>query len=120
MGKTRKKRRRARPIALVPAYDLAEVKRLIREGKVRVVGQALRTAQDDFGWTTDEIVRFYLALKPSHFYKREYAEFWDVDWLDVYRAEMFGCEVYTHFFVNDRGELVIVNSFKRDASGSVP
>ena len=120
MGRRRKKRRRARPPALVPAYDLKHVKALIRDGNVKFVGRVQQTAQDHFGWTTTEMVRFYLALKPSHFYKRvraERAERWDTDWLDVYCAEMFGHRVYTHFFVDDNGSLVIVNSLKRDTSG---
>jgi hypothetical protein len=106
-----------KPLWLTAAYDLREVKRLVRAGKYKIVGKVVETAARDFGWDVPEVVRFYLALRASHFCKRAPAEHWDTDWLDVYRAEMFGHKVYTHFFVDDQGELVIVNSFKADTSG---
>ncbi len=59
-------------------------------------------------------MRFFLALKQSHFYKREYANHCDTQWLDMYKAEMYGVRVYTHFYITESGELVIVNSFKQD------
>jgi hypothetical protein len=109
-------REKSRDQTRISAYRLTEVKRLIRDGRYRVAGKALRNAQDDFGWSRKEIVRFFLALKQSHFYKREYAVNCDTDWLDMYKAEMYGQQVYTHFYINDAGQLVIINSFKQDGS----
>jgi len=117
MAKRRKKSKRIRSLAETPAYDLNVVKRLIKAGDYQVTGSTLKTALQDFGWGNTEINQFFLSLKHSHFAKRVYAEKWDVDWLDVYRAEMYGCAVYTHFFINNQGQLVIINSFKQDTSG---
>lgn len=107
----------ATPLSLIPAYDLKEVKRLVREDHLDMRGESLRTARQDFDWGPEDVKRFLLGLRGLHFCKRAPAEHWDTDWLDVYRAEMFGHKVYTHFFVDDQGELVIVNSFKADTSG---
>ena len=119
MARTPKKVKRGmKNPALVPCYKLSEVKRLVRAGKYDVTGKALRTAYEDFSWGKQEISRFYLSLKHSHFLKKAAADKWDADYLDMYRAEMYGQTVYTHFFISRNGELVIVNSFKQDTSGA--
>jgi len=106
-----------KPISRIPVYNLKEVKRLVAQDQLYVTSRALQYAREYFRWTQPEIKRFLLGLRGSHFYKKMRAEdpSWRIEWLDVYRAEMYGKTVYTHFFIQD-GALVIVNSFKPDES----
>lgn len=118
MGRKPNKKKSTKAPGRVPCYKLSEAKRLVKADKFVVTGKALRTAFESFGWSKPEIKRFYLSLRGHHFYKKERADKWDTDYLDVYTAEMYGCRVYTHFFINEKGEVVIVNSFKQDTSGA--
>lgn len=118
MNRKPKKRKSQRPAALIACYNLREVKSLIKEERFLVTDNAVVSANDDFGGDVGDIKKFFLSLRKGHFYKREYAEKWDTDYLDVYKAEMYGQKVYTHFFIRDDGMLVIINSFKKDSSGA--
>lgn len=106
-----------------PSYPLKEVKRLIRENKIRVNPNAAQTAYDDFGWRTVEIKSCLLKLNDkyqldnrikNHFYKTEPHYFISNTMMDYYRAVsiMEDFNVYTHFYVHPNFGNLIISSFR--------
>ncbi|MFH1312091.1 MAG: type II toxin-antitoxin system MqsR family toxin [Candidatus Eisenbacteria bacterium] len=106
----RKKRKKERP---KPFYGLAEVRELVREGRVLCSEQALDGARYSFGWDEPDIRDALLRLEMKHFHKSDVSEFnkWRV--FDFYKARgLKGENVYTHFYVDTKVGFLIVNSFK--------
>jgi len=94
-------------------YQLSEVKTLISSGKVRLGDNALTEARKAFGWSSEDIFAALARLKPSHFYKSDKSIYDPKIVLDFYKARgLMGENVYTHFYINDHSEELVINSFK--------
>ena len=94
-------------------YQLSEVKALISSGKVRFGDNALAGAWKAFGWSSEDILAALASLKPCHFYKSDKSIYDPKIVLDFYKAQgLKGENVYTHFYINDHTEELVVNSFK--------
>lgn len=96
-----------------PEYPLPEVRKLIEQGRVRIRQNARNDAFNDFGWDTNEILEALKKLKEEHFHKRDVStrNKWNV--YDFYKAYgLCGENVYTHFYIDQDGNLVI-NSLKK-------
>ena len=96
-----------------PYYPLTEVCQKIDSGKFLINDNAKQTAEQDFSWKHDDVKRAYKLLKRKHFIKTEYSEARPGFVIDCYRGHIRGEDVYTHFYIDDNGKLVI-NSFKQD------
>lgn len=110
-----KGKKKSRPIVPHPKgfYPLAEVKAKIEAGDVFINGNALRSAQDCFGWETGEILDAYLKLKPDHFYKTDNSKTNPNVVIDIYKANAINGEsIYTHFYIDDTFRKLVINSFK--------
>ena len=70
-------------------------------------------ANDAFGWGFADILDALIKLQPKHFYKKAVARFDPKIVLDFYKATgLKGENVYTHFYIDDELNKLIVNSFK--------
>lgn len=96
-----------------PFYELAEVRKKIQEGKVLLRGNALDGARDAFGWDASDILSALSELQLKHFHGKDNSKFNPLIVVDSYRAYgLKGENVYTHFYINDKTGLLVVNSFK--------
>lgn len=96
------------------SYNLADVRRKIFEGLVKINRDAATDAFQIFGWKEKDIIAVYRKLKPVHFYKTDESRFKPGIMIDIYKADINGEHIYTHFYVNQDG-LLIINSFHDDA-----
>jgi len=94
-----------------PFYSLAEVKQLVKEGRVAIRGNTRNTALVDFGWTANDIIVAIQKLKVIHFYKSEPSNLIENCMIDYYKAELNEESVYIHFYV--RENRLVINSFKK-------
>ncbi len=95
-------------------YPLEQVKALVRKGKWRVNSNALRSADNDFGWGVEDIKDAILALRTSHYTKTEPSNVKPAIMVDYYKAYNLKKEnIYTHFYIDNDEVWVIINSFKR-------
>ncbi len=94
-----------------PYYSRNKIVSLIKKGQVHVTDNALRTAEEDFGWKLEDIKSALLKLKPKHFHKSEPRYDNPSIWVDYYKApKIMGENVYTHFYIVE--DKLIVDSFK--------
>lgn len=95
-----------------PFNSIAGIKKLVKQGKVRINGNALQGAMDCFNWGKDEIIECLLKLKKEQCYKAETHSKFPFSAIDFYRAEKLldGEDVYLHLYVHEGW--VVVNSFK--------
>ena len=113
MGNRREAKRKTTPRP-ESFYALSEVRELIDQGKVLLRPNALDDAQRDFGWGTRDILDALRKLRPGHFYKSDTSAKKHAVMLDFYKAQgLKGEDVYTHFYIDDENEVLVVNSFKR-------
>lgn len=106
----RNRRKSARP---QPYYDLEEVRELARSGKVVIRKNAKDGARAAFGWKWADILSALSALERRHFYKTEVSVTDRRVVLDFYKGRgLKGENVYTHFYVDDETDRLVVNSFK--------
>ena|ERR1039458_1501302 len=97
-----------------PYWPLEEVKRLIVRRRVRIQPNALESALNDFEWGASDILKAMLELQPIHFYKQEVMQKNRMIVIDVYKAPRLREEaVYTHFYINDDRDILVINSFKQ-------
>lgn len=97
-----------------PFYSLGRVKKLVKTGKVLIRGNALDGARDSFGWEVSDVLDALKNLQHKHFYKREDSHFTPKIPFDFYKAHSLkGENVYTHFYIDNEREILIVNSFKK-------
>ena len=105
-----------------PHYPLAEIKDKIRAGHFEIKPNALDDAWDIFKWGPDKIKECLLKLNDkdysadnnnNHFYKKEPHNHKPNTMMDYYKAKniMNGESVYTHFYVQNSDEKVIISSF---------
>jgi len=98
-------------------YPLKLVKSLAASGSVAIRSKALKTAEADFGWKRDDIIRAFKRLSARDFYKT--APKYDSSpavMVDYYKAwNMMGEQVYIHFRIDDKedGQFLVICSFKR-------
>lgn len=112
MGK--KGKRRLAGYRPKPNYELVEVRELISKGRWLVTNSALETARRDFAWGVDEIRDALMRLEPRHFYKPDVSQHDRWLALDFHKARGLKQEdVYTHFYIDDADNGLVVNSFKR-------
>lgn len=95
-------------------YKLSEVIQKINDGQFLIRDNATQCALCDFGWGTSEILKVYNMLKPKHFYKTDNSKIIPILVIDVYKAHLYGEDVYTHFYIDDSIGKLVINSFKRD------
>jgi motility quorum-sensing regulator/GCU-specific mRNA interferase toxin len=91
-----------------PRHDLAEVKRLIREGRVAITSTAIEDAKI-LGFYRAAILETVLGLDARDFYKSMTAYRNHRCWMDVYRPQTSVGPVYLKLTVE--GNVVII-SFK--------
>jgi len=91
-----------------PHHSLAEVKRLIREGRFFVTKTAFSGA-NMLGFSLDDILDTTQALEQHDFYKSMTAYRNHRLWLDVYRPQTRAGAVYLKLTVEEN---VVVISFK--------
>lgn len=94
-------------------YKLSEVVLKINSGQFLINSNAIRHAFQDFGWETSDIKHIYKKLQPKHFYKSAVSRSKPGLVIDVYKAHLNGEDVYTHFYIDDTSNKLIINSFKR-------
>jgi len=93
-------------------YDLRVVKEKIKKNEIKINRNAAISAQEDFKWKSEDIKKVYLKLKPIHF------DITDQNttnhlYMDTYKIRNIdGEDVYTHFYINQSGTLII-SSFKK-------
>lgn len=106
-----------------PHYPLADIKRRIKAGDIKIRRNAAQTAWNDFRWRAEDIKKCLLKLndryhnddpEKNHFYKTEPYRGFPNTMMDYYKAKnvMYSENVYTHFYIDPESIEVIVNSFK--------
>ena|SRR5882672_12605857 len=96
-----------------PHYSLDDVKRLITEDRVEFWSSALNGAEDDFGWGSSMILKALKQLREKDFYKQDVSLQNRRLELDFYKATIMGERIYTHFYIDDDVDTLVIQSFKR-------
>lgn len=97
-------------------YELSEVVQKINSGQFLIKENAILYALQDFGWGISDIMNAYRMLKPKHFYKTDDSKAKPGLVIDVYKAHLNGEDIYTHFYIDDSENKLVINSFKNDTS----
>ncbi len=92
-------------------YDLSEIKQKIRSREFLIKSNAAEEAFRDFGWGISEILEVYALLEKKHFYKTDISRYKPGVLIDVYKGNIKGEKVYTHFYVDDTINKLVINSF---------
>jgi hypothetical protein len=108
-----KGKRKKQPSRRKSFYQLSEIRQKIVAGEVLIRPNAVRCAFQDFGWETKDILNVYRKLQPKHFYKTASYEGRPTVAVDYYKANLYGEDIYTHFYIDDTEGKLIINSFKR-------
>lgn len=108
---TKRRKQRTAPKA---QYRLTEVLQKINDEEFLIRKNAEDSAFADFGWNRPRIVEAIRLLKDKHFCTSitSNRNAWWV--YDVYRARLFGENVYIHLYIDDTNGMLIINSFKED------
>ncbi len=112
MSKRKQKRKHIhRPSSF---YQLSDVKQKINSGEFLIRKNAEDSALADFGWNRPRIIEAIKLLKETYFCKSipSKRNAWWV--FDVYKARLFGENVYIHLYIDDADGKLIINSFKED------
>ncbi len=95
-------------------YSLRVVKALAKARNVVIRAQALESALKDFGWELTDILDAFKKLQQKHFYKTENSYFNKDLPIDYYKAYgLKGEDVYTHFYIDKKTNVLLVDSFKK-------
>lgn len=107
-------KKRKQKVALKSHYRLTDVMQKIDSGQCDIRKNTADCAFDDFGWTTDEIIKALKLLKEKHFCESitSNRNSWWV--YDVYKARLLGEKVYIHLYIDDTKGRLIINSCKKD------
>ena len=97
-----------------PHYALADVKALIASGSVDIWSNALTSADQDFGWDSADILNALAKLNEGDFYKRDVSPKNRFLVMDFYKATVMNERIYTHFYIDDKLERLVVQSFKQE------
>lgn len=94
-------------------YPLNEVRELIEAGKYHITALALRSALREFGWKAKDIIDCIMELEDRHFYKNGQCTWETKIVYDIYKRRGFrGENIYTHFYIDDDKETLVIDSFK--------
>ena len=104
-------RRRKRRVVSNSYYPLSEVIQKINNGQVLIRSNAKRDAYQIFGWGFSDIKDAYRKLQPNHFHKTDVSRVKAGVALDFYKATINGEIIYTHFYIDDKTKVLIINSF---------
>ncbi len=94
-------------------YTLSSVIQKIDDGQFLIRSNATRFAFQDFGWGISDIKGAYKKLQPKHFYKTASSVAKPGTMIDYYKGSINGEEIYTHFYIDNATDMLIINSFKR-------
>lgn len=94
-------------------YQLSEIRQKIAAGDVLIRGNALRCAFRDFEWGETDILNVYRKLQPKHFHKTASYEGRPTVAVDYYKANLYGEDIYTHFYIDDTEGKLVISSFKK-------
>ena len=108
---TRPKRKPGRRSYTKSLYQLAEVIQKINNGQVLINKNAEDDAYQQFGWGLSDIKDAYRKLRPKHFHKTNVSKYIPGVAIDTYKATINGEQIYTHFYINDKSKLLVINSF---------
>lgn len=95
-----------------PYYSKKQIINCIENRKIQLEPDARQRAKDDFGWKLDDIKKALKKLSPNNCYKSEQRFENPGIWVDYYRADVMGEQIYTHFYIDETGQLII-DSFKK-------
>jgi hypothetical protein len=93
-------------------HDLSRVNNLIRTGRYFIKPDVILDAYIEFGWLEKDILKAYRKLKPENCIKIEVSKKVKATILDFYEANVFGIDIYTHFYI-DATDTLIINSFHK-------
>ena len=95
-------------------YQLADVKQKISSGQCVIRQNAANSALADFGWNRSDIIEAIKLLEERHFCM-SITSARNAWWAyDVYKARLFGENIYIHLYIDDTAGMLIINSFKKD------
>jgi len=95
-------------------YPLTEVLQKINSGQFFIRKNAEDSALADFGWNRSKIIDAIKLLKERHFCMSITSKR-NAWWVyDVYKARLFGENVYIHLYIDDTDGMLIINSYKED------
>lgn len=113
---TRPKRKLVKRSYTKSYYQLSEVIQKINDGQVIIRRNALEDAYNQFGWESPDILSAYKKLKnPLHFHKTDASRYIPGVAIDIYKATINGESIYTHFYIDDTSNKLIINSFKEQS-----
>jgi len=92
-------------------YQLSEVIKKINNGQVLIKPNATIDAYQQFGWGISDIKDAYRRLQPKQFHKTDVSKYIPRVAIDFYKATINGEKIYTHFYINDKSGLLVINSF---------
>jgi Motility quorum-sensing regulator, toxin of MqsA len=107
---TKRKNNGSKPLPIYSHYDLSEVNENILSKNYFINPNATQHAKIDFGWEVFEILAVYKMLQPKHFYKSDVHKYKPGITIDIYKAQLKGENIYTHFYITDK---LIINSFHK-------
>jgi hypothetical protein len=55
----------------------------------------------------------YRRLQPKHFHKTESYKGRPTVAIDYYKADLYGEDIYTHFYIDDNEKKLVISSFKK-------
>lgn len=83
-----------------PTYELNEVKRIARTGKLRLGSRASRFLREHYGTVSSTAIEILEMVEPRHFQKSVELDHWPGTWADVYRGAVFDeTEWYVKFLL---------------------
>jgi hypothetical protein len=108
---TKRKGKRVRRSYTKSYYGLSEVIQKVNSGQVLIRPNAIRDAYQEFGWELSDIKDAYRKLQTKHFHKTDVSKYLPGVALDFYKATINGEKIYTHFYIDDKSQRLIINSF---------
>jgi hypothetical protein len=94
-------------------YQLSEIRHKIAAGEFLINSNAIKYAFQDFEWGKEDILNVYRKLQPKHFHKTAGYEGRPTVAVDYYKANLYGEDIYTHFYIDDTERKLVISSFKK-------
>lgn len=108
-----------------PFNPLKRIRQRVNANDINIHPNALQDARDDFKWCRDEIKKCLLRLNDKYYFEDKQKHHYyntkahlrypkENTFYDYYRAHQLleGENVYTHFYVRENQNTVIIDSFK--------
>lgn len=100
-----------------PTYELNEVKRIARAGKLRLGSRASRFLREHYGTVSSTAIEILEMVEPRHFQKSVELDHRLGTWADVYRGAVFDeTEWYVKFFIENDNPTVEIWSMNWDGT----